>query len=315
MRRDLSARASRQLVGAAFGWLVLLLVGCSPPAGVEREPASSPSASSPSASFSSEGRGPAKPDRTAWRDAARLAELRELVGQTVTVAGQLDDVRFVRGGRAFLDLQGGLTATCSGEDADNFDSSEDLRRLEGAEVRITGLLQLYQGRLQLVFASPDDIAKVDLTADSETTASETAGASHKRPAIGNEPYLKQLSVDKWISPEGLQYFGRDPQGRTRVEHIMRHARDDPSRDGPHGVFDAQARPQVFGVIDEGWRLAESKKLSPQYERDRGVYTVPFGRRIGYLGGKVGRRKGQPPLSRLRIVFQRGSKRIVTAYPY
>ena len=116
-----------------------------------------------------------------------------------------------------------------------------------------------------------------------------------------------------MSPAGLRYQGRDPQQLTRVEHIMRHVRDQPNRDGPHGVFDG-GKGIAFAVIDEAWALAQKKKLSPKREGDRSSYTIRMNRRVGYLGGTVGKAKGHPPLDRVFIVFETGTKNIITAFP-
>ena len=41
-----------------------------------------------------------------------------------------------------------------------------------------------------------------------------------------------------------------------VEHILRHANDIPTRDGPHGVFDGDSK-VIFPLIDEAWKRAKS----------------------------------------------------------
>ena len=125
--------------------------------------------------------------------------------------------------------------------------------------------------------------------------------------------LKKIGTNTWLSPAGLKYQGRDPEGLTRVEHVLRHARDIPGRDGPHGVFDG-GEDRVFAVIDEGWRLAQEKRIRPDVERDRSVYLIPMGRRIGYLGGQTGASRGKPPLSRLFLVIETRTKSVVTAFP-
>jgi hypothetical protein len=125
--------------------------------------------------------------------------------------------------------------------------------------------------------------------------------------------LKKIGPDAWISPAGLKYQGRDPEGRTRVDHVLRHARDIPDRDGSHGVFDGGPN-AVFGVIDEAWRNVEKTKLRPTLEGDRSLYTVPMGRRVGYLGGSAGASRGHPPLTRIFLVIETGTKNVVTAFP-
>jgi hypothetical protein len=125
--------------------------------------------------------------------------------------------------------------------------------------------------------------------------------------------LKQAGRDDWVSPAGLHYRGRDPDGQTRVAHVLRHAHDIPNRDGSHGVFDG-GEDAVFAVIDEAWQLIQRKRLPPQVESGRRVYLVPMGRRIGSLGGRTGAARGHPPLERLFLVLEADTPNVVTAFP-
>ena len=71
---------------------------------------------------------------------------------------------------------------------------------------------------------------------------------------------------------------------------------------------------AFAVIDEAWTLAEKRKVKPRIEGDRSSYLVSMGRRVGYLGGTTGKQRGNPPLSRVFIVFETDTKDVVTAFP-
>jgi hypothetical protein len=71
---------------------------------------------------------------------------------------------------------------------------------------------------------------------------------------------------------------------------------------------------VFGVIDEAWRKVEQQKVRPTIEGDRSLYTVPMGRRVGYLGGRAGASRGHPPLKSIFLVVETGTKNVVTAFP-
>ena len=93
-------------------------------------------------------------------------------------------------------------------------------------------------------------------------------------------------------------------------------------DQPHGkaVWPGVDRDEVtadleaFAVIDEAWRLAKQRKLRPTREGSRSSYTVRLGRRVGYLGGRTGAARGNPPLDRVFIVFETGTQNIITAFP-
>ena len=135
----------------------------------------------------------------------------------------------------------------------------------------------------------------------------------RSPGESEAVELKKIGTDVWLSPAGLRYEGRDPDGRTRVEHVLRHARDIPGRAGPHGVFDG-GPDRVFGVIDEAWRRAQRDRIRPEVERDRSVYSIPMGRRIGFLGGQTGARSGHPPLSKVFLVIETRTKSVITAFP-
>ena len=95
--------------------------------------------------------------------------------------------------------------------------------------------------------------------------------------------------------------------------MLRHAQDVPDRDGPHGVFDGD-QATALAVIDEAWQRVQQKKLRPRVEGDRSSYLVPMNRRIGFLGGRTGAQRGHPPLSRVFIVLETGTRRIITAFP-
>jgi len=147
------------------------------------------------------------------------------------------------------------------------------------------------------------------TTPSPKTVESDAPAIPSPEAVG----LEKTGNDTWISPAGLVYQGRDPQGRTRVDHVRRHMRDIPDREGRHGVFDG-GEEVAWAVIDEAWLNAQQRRMKADPEGSRSTYVVPMGRRIGYLGGRVGAAKRNPPLKRVSIVFKTGTKNIITAYP-
>lgn len=231
--------------------------------------------------------------------ATNVVTLKEHVGRPVTVFGRVARTNKSSSGHHFLNFENTeLTVICRSEDVAHFKNGTPAETFRGKDVEVTARLELYRDKLQLRIRQPDQIRIV------EPVAAKNAGAAVE---------LKQVGKDHWISPAGLVYKGYDPAGLTRVEHVERHTRDFPDRDGPHGVFEGGPA-AAFGVIDEAWKIAQQRRIKPKRDGDRSLLDVSLGRRVGYLGGSVGKRRNRPPLTRVRIVFETGTKNIVTAFP-
>jgi len=116
------------------------------------------------------------------------------------------------------------------------------------------------------------------------------------PATPRLGTLRSTGSNAWESSGGLRYVGRDPAGLNRVQHVLRHAEDIPGRPGPypHGVFDA-GRSGTLAVVDEAWAIAQrgGPGVTAVQQGGRTVYTIDMGRRVGYVGGQVGRAAGNP----------------------
>ena len=144
---------------------------------------------------------------------------------------------------------------------------------------------------------------------------QTGTAKPKSENAESEPYLTPTGKKNRLrSPAGLIYG--ESRGEHRVDHVMRHAKDDPSR-RLHSVFEGDKK-KILKVIDEAYRLIESKSNRVQKTPDkkldfRAKYTVDMKRKIGYLGGQIGKRQNYPPRSKLSLVLDNG-KFMVTAYP-
>jgi hypothetical protein len=109
-------------------------------------------------------------------------------------------------------------------------------------------------------------------------------------------------ADYFTSPAGIVY-GKDWSGKfdSRVAHIMAHTKPDPSKK-KHSVFVEQSREGVLALLDEAWK----KRGPPAREggsRGRDVYDVEMGRVVGIKGER-----------RLKLVMEKNSATIVTAYP-
>lgn len=124
--------------------------------------------------------------------------------------------------------------------------------------------------------------------------------------------LREVQPDRYLSPAGLMY-GPGSQEGHRLKHLERHVRDDPSRPGPHGVFDGGME-GALKVIDRGYEKAKAGQsgVSKEESDGRTVYTVTMGSRIGFVGGRDGNRRNKPMARRLRLVLE--GNRVITAFP-
>ncbi len=126
------------------------------------------------------------------------------------------------------------------------------------------------------------------------------------------PQLKDLGREVYQSPAGLIYT-RGSQHGHRLKHLMAHAKDQPQRPGQHGVFDSDDPSEVLQIVDEAYRQAlVGQRTAVDQEGERKVYTVNLGRRIGYIGGQSGNRRGNPAARHVRLVVQ--GKNLITAFP-
>ena len=166
----------------------------------------------------------------------------------------------------------------------------------------------------------DDSPNFNLDMDWKNSANKTDGDSGQidKAAASNsgKPYLTKNGF-VMESPEGLTYYIGD-RGENRVDHVMRHAADDPSRRGSHGVFDGDEN-QIFRTIDEAYALVKAKSKQVINEdwddriKTRVAYDVDMRRKIGYQGGSTGSRKGKPSQTVIRLVLDKDI-RVISAFP-
>lgn len=164
----------------------------------------------------------------------------------------------------------------------------------------TGPVESGQVRPEAPSAGPPaSVERANGTADDRPAASEFAAGE-----------LTRLPGDVWRSPGGLLYGPGSREGH-RLRHVLRHARDDPDRPGEHGVFDGD-QAAIVALLDEAF--ARSEQGAGRVERDgpRSVVTVDLQRRVGYVGGQVGRRQGHPATRHVRLVLE--GRNVITAYP-
>jgi len=150
--------------------------------------------------------------------------------------------------------------------------------------------------------------------DEKPPAADVASAVSDE--IAEERRLGQLTDvgnDVLLSTAGLRYTPGSQEGH-RLEHVLRHDNDQPSRPGLHGVFDGD-KDDLLAVLDEAYLLVKqrSPRVQSRREQDRMVYEVDMRRRIGFVGGQEGRRKGNPPATHVRLVLE--DDRVITVFPF
>ncbi|MFD1395610.1 pre-toxin TG domain-containing protein [Kroppenstedtia eburnea] len=100
------------------------------------------------------------------------------------------------------------------------------------------------------------------------------------------------------SPSGLIYDDNDRKFKNRVEHVMAHGKPNPKK-REHSVFKG-GKKDILAIVDEAW----SKRGEPSSSTNkREIYEIYMGEKIGTKGEKT-----------VRIVVDKGTSRVVTAYP-
>ncbi|WP_437188220.1 hypothetical protein SH668x_001653 [Planctomicrobium sp. SH668] len=237
--------------------------------------------------------------------ASNIQELRGRVGQEIILTGEVTRVGKSSSGHRFIDFKGNreFSIFVSSDDVKKNWTNDPETLYQGKSVSVQGTLNRHQDKLQIQVRAPDEIELLEMPRGPPMLV---AGSP--------EPVeLKSTGKNKWVSPAGVRYEGLDPDGNTRKEHVLRHAEDDPDRPGPHGVFDG-GEDLTFAWVDLAWKKVQSDKISPDTESGRDAYTVPMGRRVGFLGGETGKRRKNPPLTTIFIVVRRGTSEIITAFP-
>lgn len=124
--------------------------------------------------------------------------------------------------------------------------------------------------------------------------------------------LSGASRAAYESPGGLVYTRGSEHGH-RLKHVLAHTRDEPDQPGQHGVFDVHDPAAVVALVDAAYAQAlTGSRTRTDREGDRTVYTVDLGRRVGYVGGESGNRRGRPAATSVRLVVE--GDRLITAFP-
>jgi hypothetical protein len=145
--------------------------------------------------------------------------------------------------------------------------------------------------------------------DRSDAATPNRNASTAKPAPGK---LREIRENVLESIAGLLYVPGSADDH-RLSHVMQHAKDDLTKP-IHGVFEGD-RDQIVAIIDEAFQLAQKggSDVRSEKQNDRRVYTVNLRKKIGYMGGSEGDRKGNPECRYLRIVLE-DENIVISAYP-
>ena len=125
--------------------------------------------------------------------------------------------------------------------------------------------------------------------------------------------MKEVGRNRFESPAGLLYT-MGGGGEHRIDHVMRHATDMPSRPS-HGVFIGDGdRDTVLQLVDDAYELAKAKSPKAKHEESRGndLWNVSMGRKVGFDGGQKGKRNGNKSLNSIRMILD--GNRVITAFP-
>lgn len=148
------------------------------------------------------------------------------------------------------------------------------------------------------------------TADQRPTTRVESRSPKATPQVTVESLLK-ASGQTYTSPAGLRY-SRGTQHGHHLRHLMAHTVDEPERP-VHGVFDSSDVTEVIGLVDEAYQQGRSGAHTTERQNgDRTIYVVDMGRRVGYVGGRSGRRDGRPAARHIQLVVV-GNK-FITSYP-
>lgn len=158
------------------------------------------------------------------------------------------------------------------------------------------------------------------TSGNQSTTTKPSGSSTSSGKTDTETGKPQAPLGKLteVGPKvfettaGLRYGPGSVDGH-RLLHIMEHAKDRPDKP-VHGVFEGDEY-TIRAMIDEAYLIAELRgppQAKKEVEGERTIWKVDMKRKIGYLGGETGKRKGKPALTGIQLVLEGAN--VITAYP-
>ena len=158
----------------------------------------------------------------------------------------------------------------------------------------------------------DSDYRVDPSFGNHSAADKPSPAASRRAAESENDVFASTKGSRETSPAGLLYTPGSG-GEHRVDHVMRHARDDLGKPA-HGVFNGSRR-EILQLLDEAFEMTKSPgKAKHSKSRSFDAWIVDMGRPVGYEGGSNGKRKGNPKVRKIKMVLDDGY-RVITAFPH
>ena len=150
------------------------------------------------------------------------------------------------------------------------------------------------------------------SADAANPATKHRSSTESTQAEAPLGKLTEVGPKVFETTAGLRYGPGSVDGH-RLLHIMEHAKDRPDKP-VHGVFEGDEF-KVRAMIDEAYLIADLRgppQARKTTEGQRTIWKVDMKRKVGYLGGQVGKRKGRPSLTGIQLVLE--GQNVITAYP-
>ena len=125
-------------------------------------------------------------------------------------------------------------------------------------------------------------------------------------------HLFYLGRYTWRTRGGLIIKGKDNKKLSRLEHIMRHSQNI-KKIKIHRVFFVN-KDHIIELMDDTWKKIKSGVLKGKERNGKITYTYNTRLIVGYLGGKVGKKKNHPVLKSVRLVLIKNTPNVITFSP-
>ncbi len=130
--------------------------------------------------------------------------------------------------------------------------------------------------------------------------------------LENSGLLIKQRYGVWKTRGGLLLSGRDKDGSTRLEHVMKHSRDN-RRKAVHGVFTI-TKTGIITLMDRVWSMYRKGSLALRKNGSRSVIQYDTGERIGFSGGRRSKGRTMEYLTKVRLVLNGKGPGVVAFYP-
>jgi hypothetical protein len=212
-----------------------------------------------------------------------------------------------------------VACVCIGALANRLEQADDSKPVAEAVQGLNsrGSVAVEAPKSQIVLQPTQDTAN-PRRSDARSEHDSTSPSPQGRAATGEvdreellHGILREISRDRFLSPAGLIYGPGSAEGH-RLEHLRRHIDDDPRREGSHGVFDGGMEGALKTIDTAYQRALSGQRTTTRTDGPRTIHTIDLGKRIGYVGGAEGQRRGNPMARRVRLVLE--GKVFVTGFP-